>query len=117
MINPYTDNTWFVMDQLEPQVSFAISNLEVGEVSNAIPMKTEDGQDAFRLLLVKARTEAHKANLEDDYDLIQQMALADKKNKKVLEWVNKNIKNAYIYIADDFKDCNFIYDWIQDNNN
>ena len=117
LVDPNTGETWFEMNQLEPQVSFAISKLEVGEVSNAIPMKTEDGADAFRVLRVKARTEAHKANLKDDYDRIQQLALAYKQHQKVLDWVNKNIKNAYIYIADDFKDCDYLYNWFQNANN
>lgn len=115
MINPYTGNTNFEMDQLEPQVSFAINNLEIGQVSNAVPMQTEDGEDAYRLLRVKSRTEAHKANLTDDYDKVQRWALESKKQKKIQEWVNKSMGNAYIFIVDDFDDCEFIYDWFPEN--
>jgi peptidyl-prolyl cis-trans isomerase SurA len=114
MVNPYTGDTRFQMDELEPQVSFAINNLEIGEVSGAVPMKTEDGEDAYRILRVKSRTEAHKANLTDDYDQIQQWALEDKKQKKVLEWVNKNMGNSYIYMVEDYHDCEYIYDWFSE---
>jgi peptidyl-prolyl cis-trans isomerase SurA len=117
MINPYSGNTRFEMDELEPQVSFAINNLELGEVSNAIPMKTVDGEDAFRIMRVKSRTEAHKANLTDDYDKIQVWALEDKKSKKIVDWINKNMQNTYIYVVEDFHDCSNQYDWFQDMEN
>jgi peptidyl-prolyl cis-trans isomerase SurA len=115
MVNPYTGNTQFQMDELEPQVSFAINNLEIGQVSTAVPMKTEDGEDAYRILRVRSRTEAHKANLTDDYDQIQQWALGDKKQNKVLEWVNKNRDNAYIFVVDDYHGCEYIYDWFRED--
>lgn len=114
LINPRTGDTRFAMDQLEPQVSFAINNLEVGQVSNAVPMKTEDGEDAYRLLRVKARTEAHRANLTDDYDFIQNLALEDKRSGKIEDWVNKKINNAYVYIVEDFMSCEFMYEWIRE---
>jgi peptidyl-prolyl cis-trans isomerase SurA len=37
MINSYDGTTWFTMEQLEPQVSFAINKLEVGEISSPVP--------------------------------------------------------------------------------
>lgn len=114
MINPYTNNTEFQMDQLDPQVSFVVDKLEIGEVSTPVPMKTEDGLDAYRIMCVKSRTEPHRANLADDYDMIQQWAMADKKQQKMKEWVNKNIQNAYVMIVDDYKDYNFNYDWFQE---
>jgi peptidyl-prolyl cis-trans isomerase SurA len=114
MINPYTNNTEFQMDQLDPQVSFVVDKLEIGEVSTPFPMKTEDGLDAYRIMCVKSRTEPHRANLADDYDLIQQWAMADKKQQKMKGWVNKNIQNAYVMIIDDYKDYNFNYDWFQE---
>ena len=117
MVNPYTGNARFEMDQLEPQVSFAINNLEVGEVSNAIPMKTMEGEDAYRILRVKSRTEAHKANLDDDYDYIQKMAQAFKVDKKMTDWVNRNLDNAYIFIIDEYRDCDFKYAWFKENEN
>jgi peptidyl-prolyl cis-trans isomerase SurA len=112
LINQQTGNTRFQMDELEPQVSFAINNLEVGLVSTAVPMKTEENEDAYRLLKVKTRTEAHRANLTDDYDYIQNLALNDKHNRTLEEWVNKKVRNAYVYIVDEYTGCDFMYDWI-----
>lgn len=115
MINPYTGTTWFEMDQLEPQVSFVINKLDVGQISSPVPAQTEEGKDAYRLIKLKARVEPHRANLTDDYSLITESALAQKKEQKIIEWVNNNVENAYIMIIDDYLNCEFDYVWFPKN--
>ena len=111
LINPMTGTTKFEMDQLDPQVSFAIDKLEVGEISNAVPMKTEKNKDAYRVLKLKSRTKPHRANLKEDYNRIYRWALEYKQQQKIAEWVNKNAGNAYIRINNRYLDCNFEFDW------
>jgi peptidyl-prolyl cis-trans isomerase SurA len=111
ILNPYTGTTWFEMDQLEPQVSFVINKLETGQVSKAVPAQTEQGQEAYRLIKLVSRTEPHRANLTDDYSMITDWALEQKKQEKVRDWVNNNVENAYIMIVDDYKNCDFDYEW------
>lgn len=111
IINPYTGTTWFEMSQLEPQVSFVLNKLEVGQVSSPVPTQTEDGKEAFRLVKLQSRTEPHQANLSDDYSYLQELTLQQKKQQKLLEWVNKNVDNAYIMVIDDYKNCGFNYNW------
>jgi peptidyl-prolyl cis-trans isomerase SurA len=115
ILNPGDGTTWFEMEQLEPQVSFVINKIEVGEISTPVPTTTEDGKDAFRLIKLNARTEPHRANLTDDYSMITDMALAFKKQDKLREWVNSHVENAYIMIIDDYKDCDFDYNWFPDD--
>jgi peptidyl-prolyl cis-trans isomerase SurA len=116
IINPYTGTTWFEMDQLEPQVSFIINKLEVGQISSPVPTQTEDGKDAFRLVKLQARTEPHRANLTDDYSFLQDLALQQKKQQKLVEWVNKNVTNTYIMVIDDYKNCDFNYNFFPADN-
>jgi peptidyl-prolyl cis-trans isomerase SurA len=116
IINPYTGTTWFEMEQLEPQVSFVINKLEVGQVSSPVPTTTEEGKEAFRLVKLKARVEPHRANLVDDYSLITNMTLEYKKQQKLIDWVNNHVENAYIMIIDDYKNCDFDYNWFPDDN-
>ena len=111
IINPMTGTTWFEMDQLEPQVSFVINKLEVGQISTPVPTQSEEGKEAFRLVKLKSRNEPHRANLNDDYSLITDWALQNKKQQKIMEWVNKNVENAYIMVIDDYKTCDFDYNW------
>lgn len=115
IVNPYTGATKFEMDNLEPQLSFAINRLEAGQISRAIPTKTDEGKEAFHLVKLINRTEPHRANLEDDYDFIQELALQQKQQKKLEEWVSHNVGNAYIMINDDYKGCQFEFDWFAEN--
>lgn len=103
--------TWWEMDELEPQVSFVINKLEVGQISSPVPAQTDEGKDAYRLIKLNDRVEPHRANLTDDYSLITQFALEGKKEQKIMEWVNNNVENAYIMIIDDYKSCDFEYNW------
>jgi len=111
IINPYTNSTTFDAEQLEPQVSFVIDKMNVGEISNPVPMKTEDKKDAYRILLLKEKTQPHKANLVDDYTRIRQWALQDKQMKTMDEWIDSKVKDTYVRIIDEYKTCGFDHKW------
>jgi peptidyl-prolyl cis-trans isomerase SurA len=111
LLNPYTGSTLFEADDLDQQVSFVIDKLEVGELSDPVPMVTEDGKDAYRLLMLKRKTEPHKANLRDDYNRIQDWALQKKKQEAVDNWIREKSNSAYVRINDNFVNCPFDYNW------
>ena len=111
IINPYTMSTTFEADQLDPQVSFVIDKMEVGEISNPVPMKTEEKKDAYRILLLKEKTQPHEANLVDDYTIIREWALQDKKMKTIDEWIDHKAKNTYVRIIEEYRTCDFDHDW------
>ncbi|MCK9447649.1 MAG: peptidylprolyl isomerase [Bacteroidales bacterium] len=111
LVNPYTGGIRFDTETLDPQVAFVIDKLEVNDISEPVPMKTEDGKDAYRLLKLKVKTNPHQANLKDDYNRIQQWALQDKQQQAVDKWTIKKSKNAFISISENYKDCPFSFDW------
>ena len=94
-------------------LAFVINKLEPGVVSAPLPMTTTDNKDAFRLVMVKKVIPSHKANLSDDYSLIQGWAL-NKKNQEVISaWIKNKAKKAFIRIDEDYADCNFQFDWVK----
>jgi peptidyl-prolyl cis-trans isomerase SurA len=111
LINPYTGSTLFEAESLDQQVSFVIDKLQVGELSDPVPMVTEDGKDAYRLLMLKRKTTPHKANLRDDYNRIQDWALQKKKQEAVDKWIRDKSNSAYVRINENFTDCIFDYNW------
>jgi len=111
MINPYTMSTTFEAEQLDPQVSFVIEKMQIDDISNPVPMKTEDNKDAFRIILLKEKTQPHKANLEDDYTKIREWALQDKQIKAVGKWIDDKAANTYVKIIDEYRTCNFDHNW------
>ena len=111
LINPMTGTSDFEMSQLDPQVSFVIDKLQQGEISKPVIMEAEDGRQAYRLLYLKTRTLPHRANMQEDYDLVQQWALEEKKAEAFQEWIAKKAKKTYIKITDKFRQCEFEFDW------
>ena len=113
LINPMTGTTGFEVSDLDPQVSFVIDKLKVGEISKPAMMETEDGKQAYRLLYLKKRTLPHRANMREDYDKIQSWALEQKKAEAFQEWIAKKAAKTYIRINDKFRQCEFEFGWFE----
>ena len=107
MLNPYTGTSLFEAEQLDPKVATAIRNLEVGEISK--PFETVDEQEntVCKIVLLRSKTKPHKANLSQDYQRIQNLAIERKKGDVLEEWLSKTIEATYIKIDDDYKKCKF----------
>ena len=88
-----------------------INRLQVGEVSDPVPMKTSDGKDAYRLLIIKKKTTPHKANLKDDYALIQQWTMQKQRQEAINKWIDAKSSKAYVKISDEYCGCDFQFDW------
>jgi peptidyl-prolyl cis-trans isomerase SurA len=115
LLNPYTGSTTFEAEQLDPQVSFTIEKMEVGEISKPVPMKTEEQKDAYRLLKLDQKTLPHRANLKDDYSRIQEWALQQKQMEIINDWINDKTKEIYIRIIPSYRDCEFHNNWLTRN--
>ncbi len=113
MINPLSGSTWFSADELDPQVFFVIDKLEVGEISEAVKMTTEEGTDAFRILYLKARTTPHRANLKDDYNKIQQWAQQEKETNALAKWVREKSEKTYVNIDEKYLQCTILQKWVK----
>jgi len=113
LINPYTGGTTWEAEQLDPQVSFTIEKMKVGEISNAVPMKTEKQKDAYRLLMLKEKTEPHRASLKTDYSYLEKLALHKKQAEAVDDWINRKMKEIYVKIKKDYQNCPFKHNWLK----
>ncbi|MCF8364635.1 MAG: peptidylprolyl isomerase [Bacteroidales bacterium] len=111
LINPNTGSAQWPVDQLDPKVFFVIDKLEIGELSTPVLMQDEKGEEAYRLLYLKKRTQPHRANLEEDYNEIQDWALQQKKQSDMVNWIAKNSKRTYIKVNGKYADCNFEQSW------
>ena len=111
LVNQATGSTFFAAEDLDQQVSVVVNRLQVGEVSNPVPMKTKNDKDAYRLLIIKKKTTPHKANLQDDYALIQQWTMQKLRQEAINKWIETKSKKAYVKISDDYCNCDFQYEW------
>jgi peptidyl-prolyl cis-trans isomerase SurA len=113
IINPYTGTSRFRTEEMDSELFFVVDRLDQGEISNPVQMTTDEGQRAFRLIKVISRTEPHRANLAQDYDLIQQLALQQKERIAIRNWINRRLESTYIYVHEDYRNCEFDFKWIK----
>ncbi len=102
------------MQELDPITFKAIDDLAIGQISKPQLTETMNGS-AYVMVKLISRTPPHKANLKDDYQMIQSYALSDKKAKAVDTWINGKIGDIYIRIDTEYRDCKFNYEWLPKN--
>ncbi len=113
MLNPYTGTTRFRSDEMESSLFFVVDRLEVGEISRPVPTMTDDGKQAFKIVMLRDRIEPHRANLQQDYDFIQNLARQEKKQKAINKWVERRLQSTYVSIHEDYTDCDFDVRWLK----
>ncbi len=98
-------------EYLEKDMVAYISNLKPGEFSTPHLAYSYDGTPYYRILYLKSETKPHVANLDQDWQRIQNMAL-DKKREQELEiWALKNKKTMYIYLSPYYIYCDDLSEW------
>lgn len=114
--NPITgEQTWDMEDlsQVDQQIFIITDRMQKGDISEAsLYYNPYERKEGVRIVRLKDRSTPHKANLIDDYSLISKAAESTKKQKIINEWTKSKLKNAYIKIADEYKDCVFENEWV-----
>lgn len=115
MINPNTESSRFEMQDLPPEVARRVELMQPGDVSEAFIMKdVRKNKDIVAMVKLTSRIPGHKANLSEDFNLIKSMYEAKHKDDLLKEWVEKKIKDTYVNVAEDWRNCEFQYDgWIK----
>lgn len=106
-VNPFNNTTRFDIEQLDPASARQIEKLKVGQISQPFDFSNEQGKKGYKIIKLKARYKAHKANLSDDYNYLQQLTQEHKKQQAIKNWILKKTKTTYFTIDDDFKKCEF----------
>jgi len=107
VINQYTNTAMFEKDQLQPSDYYIIKELKEGEMSAPFESRDDHANVVFKVVKVKKIIKSHKANINDDYDVIQTLAKQSVENDILKSWVDKKQKTTFIRIDSSFKNCNF----------
>jgi len=110
VINPNTGESKWKMSELDPDVSKVISTMNVNEISK--PFKTIDEkkqQTVYKIIKLINKTNAHPANLRDDYVELSNIYMASKKEKTLDNWIREKQSGTYVHIDDSYLNCNFKY--------
>ena len=107
-VNPADGSTRFDRSAIdEHYYAVGVQGMDVGQISNASAMRTEDNHDAYRIVRLNKKHPAHRANLTDDYDNIYNAALTAAKQKKLRKWARHQMEITYVKLSDEYKDCVF----------
>ena len=114
MFNPMTGAPVFDAEELgsiDQRLFLTVENMKPGDISKAVKTQSPDGKEAYNLFFLKSQSEPHVANMKDDYQRIQQAALAEKKNKAIEIWINDKASKTYVRIDEAYMDCPFAHRW------
>lgn len=115
VINSNTMSSKFAAEELDPDVSKVIINMEVNEISK--PFETideESHQTVYKIIRLTKKTESHKANLQEDYQQLAEEFLIKKKEQAFQDWVTDRQTETYIRIDPTYANCNFNFkNWIK----
>lgn len=115
LMNPVSGDTKFEQTRMDPELYSKVSSLEAGELSRVFMDQTRQGAKMFKILLLKSKTEAHQADLGQDYEKIMDLALQKKKTETIEKWSEDKIKDTYVKINDTYMTCDFKSDWSKKN--
>lgn len=114
-INPNSMSSKFAVEELDPDVSKILPNMNINEVSK--PFETidpESQQTVYKIIKLLKKEKAHKANLQNDYQKLAEMYLAKKKEQVLNEWISTRQSETYIRIDETYANCNFKFkNWIK----
>lgn len=115
VINPASMSSKFAVEDLDPDVSKIITQMNINEIS--VPFESidkESQQPVYKIIKVIKKTNSHKADLQNDYQKLAEDFLVKKKEIVFNEWVNKQQSETYIRIDLTYANCNFNYNnWIK----
>lgn len=113
LINPKTQDTRFELTKMDPAFYSQVSNLKEGEVSAPLLEQGEEGKKKFKLITVTNRIDEHAADYAKDYIKIKDLALKSKQIKVIGKWFDEKIKETYIKIIGEYRDCDFTNNWLK----
>ncbi|MFL2573190.1 MAG: peptidylprolyl isomerase [Flavobacteriales bacterium] len=114
IINPKNGTTFFTFEELDPSIRYIVERMNIGDISDPSLSKSQDGTQAtYRLVKLNNKIEEHKANIVDDFDLLKEYALSNKKQSVLEKWVSDNLANTYINISNDLSECACYKKWIK----
>nr|WP_307726308.1 peptidylprolyl isomerase [Salinimicrobium tongyeongense] len=113
LINPTTGDTRFELTKIDPLLYEQVVNLEKGEVSNIITDQDNTGRPFYKIITVTNRYKEHKADYAQDFNKIKELALRDKQLEAIEKWQEEKIKETYVKVNGEYRDCEFSSNWLK----
>ncbi|TDW44322.1 periplasmic chaperone for outer membrane proteins SurA [Flavobacterium sp. 270] len=113
LVNPNTQDTRFELTKMDPTLYSQVSNLKDDEVSQPLLNTDDKGKKTYKLITVTNRIDEHTADYAKDYTKIKELALKEKQINAIAKWFDAKIKDTYIKIIGEYRDCTFANNWLK----
>ncbi len=107
MYNKETGSSRFQLHELPVDVARVVDGLKVGEVSPSFTMLLDNGKTICAIVKLRAKIEAHKANIKDDYEILQDLYKNKLSEERTAEWIREKQKTTYVRLNGDAKTEDF----------
>ena len=105
----------FELHELPQEVGKEVYNMKVGDISKPFRMITKSQKEVVAIIKLRARTEAHKANLADDYQALKAIVENKKREELLNDWIRKQQKTTYVRISEGWRNCDFRFPgWVKE---
>lgn len=111
--NVQTRSTYIPTDKLDPQIALTTDTMKVGSISK--PQLFTDQQTNkrnYKILYLKSVTNAHKANLDQDFAKLKEAATNEKLSRTISQWFDKRRKETFIKIDPEYQGCAPLKGWV-----
>lgn len=89
------------VEGLGAQWKATLDSLDVGDLSEPTEVSLIDGTEAVHIVLLQKRTPSHQLSIADDYTLLSQYALQEKRQAEMQEWIGDLRRQVYVDIRAD----------------
>ena len=105
----------FELHELPQEVGKVVYDMKVGDISKPFRMTTDKQKEVIAIVKLRARTEAHKANLSDDYQALKKIVENKKREELLNDWIRKQQKSTYVRISEGWRNCDFRFPgWVKE---
>lgn len=99
----------FQLSELNQDIAKVAGEMKVGELSEPFIMINDKGKQVAAMVKITNRNDGHKANINNDYQIIKQMAENARRQELMDDWLQKKIETIYVRIDPNWKGCDFKY--------
>ncbi len=113
ILHPNTGSSFLPIDALDADMARKVTEMKVNSFSkpHIFIDQSGNGQNSCRIMYLRSRKEPHLLNLKDDYAIIQEKALENKKNDYIQKYLKERLPEFYIYLDEEYNHCEVLKDW------